>query len=52
MITIIRGTAGFHVTNLMIPQRNFNSEDFINEIMQFLIVKLFPGGEYLTLIGL
>jgi hypothetical protein len=44
MFTIIWGTAGFHVTNLMISQRSFNSEYFINEIMQSLIAKLFPMG--------
>jgi hypothetical protein len=42
MFTIIWGTAGFHVTNLMISQRSFNSEYFINEIMQPLIAKVFP----------
>jgi hypothetical protein len=44
IFTIIWGTAGFHVTNLMNSQRSFNSEYFINEIMQPLIAKLFPLG--------
>jgi hypothetical protein len=52
MFTIIWGIADFHVTNLMTSQRNFNSEYFINEIMQPLIAKLFLGGEYDILIGL
>jgi histone-lysine N-methyltransferase SETMAR len=42
MFTIIWGTAGFHVTNLMTSQRSFNTEYFINEIMQSLIAKFFP----------
>jgi hypothetical protein len=44
MFMFIWGTAGFHVTNLMTSQRSFNSEYFINEIMQPLIAKLFPMG--------
>jgi uncharacterized membrane protein len=52
IFTIIWGTAGFHVTNLMTSQRSFNSEYFINEVMQPLIAKLFPRGEYDILIGL
>jgi hypothetical protein len=44
MFMIIWGTAGFRVTNLMISQRSFNSEYFINEIMRPLIAKLFPMG--------
>jgi DNA-binding transcriptional ArsR family regulator len=44
MFTIIWGTVGFYMTNLMTSQRSFNSEYFINEIMQPLIAKLFPMG--------
>jgi histone-lysine N-methyltransferase SETMAR len=44
MFRIIWGIAGFHVTNLMSSQRSFNSEYFINEIMQPMIAKLLPMG--------
>jgi hypothetical protein len=44
LFTIVWGTAGFQVTNLMIPQPNFKSEYFVNETIRSLIDKLFPGG--------
>jgi hypothetical protein len=33
-------------------QRSFNREYFVNEIMQSLVTKLFPGWEFLTPPGL
>jgi hypothetical protein len=47
MFTIILEVAGFHVTNLLISQRSFNSEYFIREILQPLVDRPFPGGEFL-----
>jgi hypothetical protein len=43
MFAIAWGIAGFHVINLIMSQRSFNREYFVNEIMQSLVTKLFPG---------
>jgi hypothetical protein len=44
MFTIVWGVADFHVTSLMMSQHSFNSDYFVNEIMQPLIAILFPEG--------
>jgi hypothetical protein len=44
MFTIVWGTADFHVTNLMMSQLNFNSEYFVNVVLQLLVARLFPDG--------
>jgi hypothetical protein len=42
--TIAWGVAGFHVTNLMMSQRNFNGDYFVNKMMQSTIARLFAAG--------
>jgi hypothetical protein len=37
-----RGTAGFHVVNLLESQHSFDSNYFIKDIMQPLVDQLFP----------
>jgi hypothetical protein len=44
MFTIVWGVAGFQVTNLLMSQRSFNSEYFVNEIMQPLVAIPFLEG--------
>jgi hypothetical protein len=42
MFTIVWSVAGFHAKNLVTSKRNFNSEYFVNEIIQPFIASLFP----------
>jgi histone-lysine N-methyltransferase SETMAR len=42
MLTVIWGVDGFHIVDLMIPHRSFNSEHFVNHVMTPMIIKPFP----------
>jgi hypothetical protein len=45
MLTVIWGVDGFHVVDLMTPQRSFDSQDFVDNIMVPLVEKVFQRGE-------
>jgi hypothetical protein len=44
MLTVIWRVGGFHVMDLMISQRSFDSQYFVSNIMTPLIVNIFPQG--------
>jgi hypothetical protein len=44
MLTVIWGVDSFHVIDLMISQRSFNSEYFDIHVLAQMIVKVFPRG--------
>jgi hypothetical protein len=47
MLIVILGVDGFHVVDLMISQRIFNSEYFVSHVLAQMVAKDFPRGRIL-----
>jgi hypothetical protein len=44
MLTVIWGIAGFHVVDLMTDQHSYNTHYFLSQILEPLLLALFPDG--------
>jgi hypothetical protein len=46
MLSVIGRVDGFHAVDLMTAQRSFNSEYFMNHVLEPTVAKTLPRGEF------